>query len=700
MNRMIGGIGILLFSNILILSSWARGPENWKVLPAQIDGLEPRAMMQHYLAMRTGAAFQQWRKTYESLKTPADIAAYQQERRVQFLKQIGGLPERTPLNARVTGSLPAAGYRIEKILYESRPKHYVSGNLYLPDETKFPRPVPGVVVVCGHSASGKAADPYARVSILCALNGLAALIIDPIEQGERFQWLDDAGKARIQGGTYGHTIIGISAALLGQNTARFEIWDAMRGIDYLQSRPEIDSARIGMTGCSGGGTQTAYTMALDDRIDVAVPSCYLTNFERLLATIGPQDAEQNIFGQIGWGMDHADYVLMRAPRPTLIAANTQDFFDIGGTWETFRYAKRLYTRLGASHHIDLVEIDDKHGYHKPAREAAVRFLAQWLGQSSNLEPVTEPDDLNVASEKDLWASPEGQVMRLPDARSVYDFMTDDLSQLAAARPELTPDLVRQTAGFPALSKQPALDSQEVGRIPWNHGSTIIQLILRHRSEPADHGKPGILLPALLFVPKVPSNGSEPAGPNSTSCRGVLYVHEQGKDQDAGLNGPIDALVRNGTMVLAVDLRGIGETFNPDQKFYHDDFGQAGKEYVTAYLLGESYVGMRATDLLLAARWLRDHPGTTGEPIDLVAVGHVGVPALHAAVAEPGLFGQIRIERTLDSWASLIQQRAHKRQLVNLVHGALRAYDLTDLRAAIGDRLVVVEPLDALGNAIE
>jgi hypothetical protein len=177
------------------------------------------------------------------------------------------------------------------------------------------------------------------------------------------------------------------------------------------------------------------------------------------------------------------------------------------------------------------------------------------------------------------------------------------------------------------------------------------------------------------------------------------VHAEGKSHDAARGGPIDALVQAGRTVLAVDVRGIGETYDKEGKFYHEDFGAAGQQYMTAYLLGKSYVGMRAADLLVAARWLRNRTAEAGQAVDLIAIGHVGVPALHAAVAEPNLFDNVRIERTLACWSSLIENRAHKRQLVNLVHGALAAYDLPDLQAALGDRLTVVSPLDPLGKPL-
>src|SRR5262249_37791141 len=143
-----------------------------------------------------------------------------------------------------------------------------------------------------------------------------------------------------------HTTVGVGSIPLGRGTATFRIWDGMRAIDYVAGRKDIDAKKIGVTGVSGGGTLTSYLMALDDRVACAAPSCYLTSFRRLLDTIGPQDAEQNIHGQLAFGMDHADYVMMRAPKPTLILAGKQDFFDIQGTRDSYQQAKNFYKRLG------------------------------------------------------------------------------------------------------------------------------------------------------------------------------------------------------------------------------------------------------------------------------------------------------------------------------------------------------------------
>jgi len=651
----------------LLSSTFVSADEDLTVLPETIDGVKSTDMMKNHLLHLAGQRFEDWKQQYEQLKTLEQIAEYQKRLREKFIQAIGGLPQRTPLNPQVTGVVLRDGYRVEKVIFESQPKHYVTAALFLPDGQKHQPPFPGVLVPCGHSRNAKAYESYQTMGALLALNGMAALVFDPIDQGERSQMPSQLPQLW---GTRAHTMVGIGSILLGRNTARFEIWDGMRGIDYLQSRPEIDPNRIGCTGNSGGGTQTSYLMALDDRIDVAAPSCYITNFDRLLNTIGPQDAEQNIYGQLAFGMDHADYLMMRAPKPTLICAATKDFFDIGGTWATFRYAKRLYSRMGFAERVDLIENDAPHNYNELQRQSVVRWMARWLLKKD--EPITEPE-IELLSEEEIQCTPQGQVMSLEAARSTYEMNRDFERELAERRKKLWMSkdqnellqMVRELAGIRQLTELSRPTVQQLGVIE-RDGYRIEKIILK----PED----GIYLPALMFVPEQESTKS-----------GVLYIHEQGKSADGAEGGSIESLVQTGKVVLAVDLRGTGET------------QQTNRDYFTAYLLGRSCAAMRAEDTMLCARFLREKQRT---PVDLIAMGHVSIPALHAAALEPGLFGSVKLVKPLVSWSNVIEMGQSRNQLVNTVHGALTLYDLPDLAAPLDDKLTVEQPLNAMGEPIK
>jgi cephalosporin-C deacetylase-like acetyl esterase len=665
----------------LLLSSTTVADDDLYVLPDTIDGVKPGEMMKHYLMRQIQRNIDTWKQRYETRKEPEQITEYQKHLRRKFIEAIGGLPRRTPLNPHITRIVHRKGYRVEMVIFESQSKHYVTGALFLPDPNRFEPPYPAVLEPVGHSFTAKARDIYQTVAALFALNGMVAFVYDPIDQGERGQMLSQWPKLSV---TTGHTMLAVGSILLGRNTARFEIWDGMRAIDYLQSRPEVDPNRIGCAGLSGGGTQTSYLMALDKRINVAAPACYLTGFERLLSTIGPQDGEQNIYGQLAFGMDHADYIMMRAPRPTLICAATGDFFDIAGTWNAFRYAKRLYSRMGFAERVDLIEHDGKHDYHQSLREATAAWMKRWLRRED--VQVTEPR-IELLSEEEMQCTPGGQVMLLDGARSVYDMNRDYEKRLAQHRrrkwrneqkTQLL-DEVRKIAGIRRLSEMPQSEFEELG-VTKRRRYRIRKFLLKPES--------GIYLPALMFVPK-----KEP--PKDS----VLYVHEKGKNVDASPDGPIDKLVTAGHLVLAVDVRGIGETQVRSQRYASlgRHFGADWQDFYTAYLLGRSYVGMRAEDILISARFL----GQEGsKPVHVIAVGNVGVPVLHAAALELDVFGSVRLKRTLISWSNVVELGRSQNQLVNTVHGALTAYDLPDLASVLDDKLTMEEPLNALGEPVD
>lgn len=627
---------------------------------------DPAQMMERYLMAQAYTALDQRRAAYEALQTPDQIAAYQQ-RRLSYLRQaLGGFPKRTPLNARVVGELPADGYRVEKVIYESQPNHPVTAALYLPDGDG---PHPAVLVPCGHTREGKAAAIYQRVCILLALHGLAALCYDPIGQGERYQVLDEQGQPA-RPSTTEHTVVGIGSILVGTNAARYRIWDGMRGLDYLQSRPDIDGDNLGCTGNSGGGTLTAYLMALDERITCAAPSCFLTTLRRLLETIGPQDAEQNIYGDVAAGLDHADFPIMRAPKPTLMCVATRDFFDIDGAWDTFRQAKRIYTRLGYAERMSLAETDETHGFSLRLREAAVQWMQRWLLGVD--EPVQEPD-FPVFEEAALQCTETGQVLHDQSARSVFDFNRVRAHKLAGARDPGAPNWVQQVqelSGMTPLDELPDCQGEPIAALP-RDGYRLERWLLAT--------EPGIALHGLAFVPEKPLGDA------------YLYADGRGIEALAAPDGQVASLAQRGHLVLAVDVRGIGEV----------DAGRFRKNAFLAYRLRRSYVGMRANDLQSCARFLC----TLGEQCDgravhLVASGEVGPAALHAAAVAPDLFASITVRNSLRAWQDILDaDDVPLSWLVNVVHGALGVYDLPDLAAYLGAKARVVDPVDVHGQPV-
>lgn len=644
---------------LLIVAAPLLAQDKLQILSA---GPEPRKMLHIYLLGEAQKHFDARKKVVAALKTPDEIYKRQRELKAKFTGAIGGFPEtKSPLNPKVVGTLKADGFRVEKVIYESRPNHHVTANLYLPDGKG---PFPGVLVPCGHSVNGKAAEAYQRACILMAKNGLAVLCYDPIGQGERVQLIDEKLKPGIAGSTSEHTMVGVGALLVGQSTAGYRIWDGIRSIDYLASRPEIDANKIGCTGNSGGGTLTSYLMALDDRIVCAAPSCYVTSLERLFATIGPQDAEQNIPGQVAFGMDHVDYLTMRAPRPTLMCIASQDYFDQQGSWATFREASVLYGKLGHGERVALFEFDDKHGFSKPRREAAMRWMRRWL---LNVDDAPSEGDFRVFTDEELQCTRSGQV--LADFKGVSAF---GLNRMEATKHEA------QRAKFPKLSeKERQSEIRRLLGVPAEipTAKQLSQKIHYLEDRLSTHKvlyetEKGILIPGLRF------KHIAPKGPT------VIYLPDNGLPQDGKLPAWLDEKYqKNHQEVWVFDLRGLGETAPAIAK-KPSYFGVDQKEAWLAMHLNRPLLGQRTLDVLSLLKAL------DSSNVQIVGVGTTGPVALHVAALDARV-RHITLENSLRSWLSVVEQPISVNQLTNVVPGVLKVYDLPDLQKSMPDHQIVV-----------
>lgn len=676
------------------LASVALASADLTVLSADADGLTPGKRFELWLKAEAYRLLDERKEAFEKLKTQADLRTWQEERRAFFLRQLGGLPERTPLNPMIVGTLQGEGYAVQNILFESRPNFHVAANLYLPST---PGPWPAVIIPCGHSHDGKFAGGYQRIAILLARNGMAAMCYDPLGQGERYQMIDPAGgRTHYEDArrtlelphptvrflcTSEHTYMGLGCILLGSNFAQYRIWDGMRAIDYLQSRPDILRDKIGCTGNSGGGTLTAYLAALDERIVAAAPVCYLTTFRNLITRRGAQDAEQNIFGQIAFGMDQADYPILTAPRALLIGAGTRDVtFDIAGTWEVFREAKRFYSRLGRAERVEINEADALHGFTIDQREAVARWMHRWLLGSDKLiveqsrpDPMSDEVQRNVLSAGDwtarqLQCTPQGQVLLMPGERSVFQINADLAATLKREREakwgrlgmDERRELVRATIGARKPGALPEGGVESLGRLE-HSGVTVHKLALSPES--------GLQIPALAFVPAQPSGVA------------TLYLHGTGMTADSGAGGRIETLTKQGQVVLAAELRGIGETATGLEKgdYGSGHFGRDSQEVFLAYLMGKSFVGMRTEDVHLWLRYLLEFApqGVPLKEVHLVAEGNATLPALHAAALEPGAFQSVTLRNLPQSWEDIVRQPVRP-PAANVVHGALRHYSFSHL----------------------
>jgi len=641
----------------------------------QVGG-DLRGMVDRYLTAFARQCWERRAQQIAGITTPEQVVHRQAYIRAKVLEALGGFPEKTPLNPRITGTLERDGYRVEKLIFESLPRFYVTANVYVP--TRAALPFPAALGTAGHTTSGKAGSLYQRVWISLAKRGILVLAYDPPGQGERAEYFDELlGRPRF-GPTNQHTMAGIQCLLTGTNFARYELWDGVRAVDYLLTRSDVDPKRIAVIGNSGGGTQTAYLQVVEPRLAVAAPSCYITSWEKLWFDPGPQDAEQNFTSFLANGLDFADFLIAFAPKPLKVMTAIRDYFPIEGARATYLEARRIYQILGAADRIDFFEYDDGHGWSRPRREATYRWLLQWLKGISDegIEPdfATEP-------ESNLYCTPTGQVLTSLKGETVFSLnraLAERMyPQRAAAKirdAEGLRRLVRARLGVGEVRAAPPLSRYgEVGR----DGYRIEKIALET--------EPGITVPALVFVPA--------AAPRP--LRAVVYVHPGGKAADAGRGGELEALVQAGWLVMAPDLRGWGETGPARAGAGYSGMWQT---VMRAVLVGKTLLGMQVFDLLGCVQYLRSRPDVDAARIAVMGKGNGGVVALIAAALDPRI-ARVAAESAVLSWMDIVRAPIHENTTELIVPGVLQDFDLPDLAVAIAPRpLWLVEPRTPWGTA--
>jgi cephalosporin-C deacetylase-like acetyl esterase len=612
----------------------------------------------------------------ERLVTIEDVSRRRAYLRERMLDDLGGFPERTPLNARVVGVVQRAAYKIEKVIFESQPQFYVTANLYVPT-TGHP-PYPAILFPLGHEPGGKTNPIWQQMLGSLATKGFVALTWDPIGQGERLQIYDeDLRESKVGNSTTEHTVVGTQCLLVGDHLARYTIWDGIRALDYLLSRPEVDPTRVGLTGNSGGGTHTAYIAALDDRIQVAAPSCYITSWRLMLNTIGPQDAEQTLPFWLQDGFDYPDYLYAFAPKPYLLLSAIRDFFPIAGARETFAEAVKVYSAIGAKEKLGMFEADDGHGYNKPRRLAAYEWFGRWL---QGIEDKGPEPQIEMATPEELRCTPTGQVSTSLGGESVFTLNQKRLERLKANRRMPPGELARKVQDL--IHYEPASTQLQVR----SYGA--ISRSGYHIEKLTYESEAGILTPSLLFIP----DGGEDKKP------AVVIVSEEGKKASAV---EAEQLVRSGMIVLSIDARGFGETqvntgLNSEEfNHYFGDFRDA----MTALLVGKTMVGMRVLDITRAVDLLSARRDVDRDRIYVYGKKGGAVPVLYAAVLDHRI-RKVVLEGMLSSYDSVVENKIHRQVLESVVPAALKFYDLPDLVASLAPRKVsIVSGTDSLGHEL-
>lgn len=589
----------------------------------------------------------------------------------------------------ITGSISrsdkrtGARWKILKLRFQSLQDYWVTALLYVPETGRGP--FPGMIVASGHLLEAKAGAEYHGISEELARQGMVVLAFDPVAQGERVQAWDYVDNKFLVGwGTTEHDFDGQRALLCGWPFAQAFVWDGQRALDVLLSRPEVDPSRVGVCGISGGGTQTTWLLAADDRFTAASPACFITGWREQFAARVGADPEQFPFPANGWGWDQADVLLSFAPKPLLIVAATRDFFPIEGTRSTYQKLKDAYSLIGAAGNVAMFEGDFDHAYHPPLREATVRWFCSVFGISYDgmgaVEAPCNPDDLRVTPTGQLLTSGFPRTLRHWIAQNGSDRSRSRVRGSALYHPEVWQarrrGLLSELLGVPSEAPQASATPLETSS--WD-GLPVRRWLLT--------SEPGVEIPCALVLP--------PNEPRGLLC----FLHEKGAATGWQLaGGPLSEAVEEGWAVLSVDPRGVGAgvcrtqgNFYPD---YHGRFGVESHITWTWTMLGRPFFGQRVFDVLQALRCARNMPDLAGRKNALVGVGSGALWALFASALD-GMVDKTLAHAPLIAFGSLLDAHEHSWHVSSLPPGMLTWGDVQHVAALISPReLTLLHPVDA------
>ncbi|MBE7170156.1 MAG: acetylxylan esterase [Williamsia sp.] len=582
--------------------------------------------------------------------------AYCYSMRQRLLKLLGSMPPMSPLNPVVTGSNKREGYTVKNIIYESFPHHHVTASLYLPG---LPGRLPAVIFLCGHEDAAKSTESYQRTAILFAKNGFVVLVIDPISQGERLQLTSAAENALDRVGKKEHTLLNELANLAGTSAAAYQLWDNKRGLDYLTTLPEVDTARIGCIGNSGGGMQAIYFTGYEKRLKATAVCSYLSSHERMYDLEGPTDGCVELPDEGREHMEMSDYLAAAAPIPLLVLAGRFDSIDFIGTENAVDDLTRLYTALGKRDRIHLFTYDDGHGISKPKREAALAWFRKWLCKDASL---VKENSFSILPGDQLQATKTGQVST--------DFR--DEASIASRNLLLFESLAAQRNKFLQRSREVLV--QDIARlIRWEPNTAAIET-----ERKADMVKNGITYQPLI----IRRQGELPVTllvvmPAGTPKKIVLWLGEQGKAGLADSSRLLQACLAERAALVLADIRGTGES---EDKAEFNEYRYSNKEYRNAMLslhIGSSLVTQRVGDILTLVKWMGTDERFSGLPVELNANGVLTVPALYAALFT-NAFSNIRLYGGIRSYRDIFEQPRGRDWYSYFVPGMVKYYDLPDL----------------------
>lgn len=627
-----------------------------------ISGLEDEAVSKHRSNLE---------KAFDSRTS---MQEYIETCRQGLVELVGTLPEKTALNARTTGRNTGDGWKEENIVYESVPGRYVAALLFLPSNASEKKPVPCVVITCGHADKGSK-RVYAEAASYLARNGIAAIVVDPLGQGERIQETDAEGKSLTRGATTEHGLENMGCLLVGKPLFSRILWDNMRAIDYLQERKDIDSSRIGAMGTSGAGVQTLILTAFDKRVCAAVMS---SSIAYGFAGTGLDGC--GVIPGIGKkGMTLTDLALSIAPRPFMYMNGQKDYVNIADGRKVISIVKRSYALQGFDEdNVRMLEVPSGHDFYVAGKqEGMVRFFCEKFFNRKSVSwsfPGTVTNAKLAAKAfpaEHFNCTESGQVLlEYQDARSLYRENMVHFESKAAARKkflssssEVVREKVCELLGI-NIPENEIVVNETYSRKYSSYSFTACRIV--RDAEPP--------VPCAVIVP----DGASEDSPVS------LWLYDGGKN--ALLSSPAHikmALETKGPVVIA-DLRGFGETKEP--MFLKGNFKSWNNEYsnfTRSVFLGKTLIGQRVIDVLSLLDFCSTNKNLKKRKVTVTATGDYVPVVVHAAFLDERIT-EAKLMHGYKSWRFLLYPL--QRDVCGLiVPGAVDFYDISDLaRKSEGD----------------
>ena len=648
-------------------------PKTLQVFETSGEQSKGRQMLSGFVKDHSDSVMNKRQEELSQFKTSAEWKARQEKTREHLDKFFGKFPEKTPLNAKIVGKIEHEHYTIENIIFESQPRYYVSANIFIPKGCKFP--APGIVFLCGHSDEGKAGRLYHETDLGLVLKGYVVLAVDPVGQGERSEYIDAATKNSLVGKSVKqHHYISRPSFLVDWTLSGLRTWDCIRAVDYLASRSEVDTSKLGAVGNSGGGQMGMLITAVDKRIKVC-------------AVGHPGGSMENTYLS---GQTFIDREIMSLipPRPLRIIVG-----DSSGEESSHRAKlndmQLFYEGLGYKKELgELVLVNGVHDMKQPKREAAYEWFNKWFDkeEEGKAESVLHPEEI-----EDLWCTQSGSTLISLGGETAQTLNVKRLNQLY--KPDSNGDKLKDR-----IAARISLEISADRNVPVSHTFETISYDDLSIEKLTYESEVGIIIPVLLIKPKDFQADDRPV---------IIYSSDQGKPRRFVDSLSIFKLANDGFIVLAIDVRGTGETsptaslpvtdkyasYSPIQ-WRHDALA------IQSPTFNRTMLGMRVFDMIRAIDFINSRDDLKGKKIVAVGEGLGGLWASLVSIFDSRVTGVVTMG-TLPSFKPLITSQYYN---VNpgyfWLPGALADFDIPDLMRLISPKPNIwIDPVNVLGEKL-